>query len=293
MISRRCALRRGENVRMRLLFLVLLALVLPAAVHAAAPVAMVTDVQGSVPGASLGRSLEEGTTLVLGEGSRLRLIFMRGASQGRREVVKGPATVKVGVSGSSVSPAGALVVEKAAAPRALVPTRGLQRIGGSVERDALRLALLPTIGPVRFAWKPSTPGESTVRVLDGARVVWEKQTPRRVLDYAGPALVPDRAYTWTVVHEGVTAKPRPFRVVSEAAREKLAEARKQATALAGPDDPTPHLLMMSLYLDQDMLAEAASEARAALEIRPDPALREDLVKLLQATRAWDAPPLEP
>lgn len=270
--------------------LVLLVLCAVPGVHAApAPLAMVTDVQGKVPGASLGKTLVEGSSLVLGEGTRLRLIYMRGTSPGRREVVTGPATVQVGPSGSTVTPAPALVVEKVAAPQALVPSQGLQRIGGSIEREVLQPTLLPTVGPVRFTWSPPSPAETTVRVLDGDRLIWECRTTRRVLDYAGPPLELDHRYLWNVEHAGNRTTSKPFRVISEDTRRKLEAARQEAAALAGPGDPTPHLLMMGLYLDHDMPAEAASEARAALDLRPDSALRGDLVDLLRQIRAWDAP----
>lgn len=269
------------------ILLVLLLVALTGTVDAAgAPVAMVTDVKGAVPGAALGRTLEDGVTLQLEAGTRVRLIYMRGASRGRREDIRGPATVRVGPAGSQVTPASALAVEKVAASPVLAPSGALQRLGGSVERNAVRLAVLPTVGAPRFAWQPSTPGDSVLRVMDGERVLWECRTSQRVVDYAGPPLLPDRRYLVRVLHPDALPATLPFRLISEDTRRSLEEARKEALALAlaSPDDPTPHLLMLERYLEHDMLAEAASEARAILDLREDEDLRKALLRWREATR---------
>lgn len=269
------------------ILLVLLLVALTGTVGAAgSPVAMVTDVKGGVPGVVLGRTLDEGATLDLKEGARLRLIYMRGASKGRREAIQGPATVRIGPAGSQVTPPSALAVEKVAASPVLAPSGALQRLGGSVERSALRLAVLPTLGAPRFAWQPSTPGESVLRVLDGERVLWERRTLQRVVDYGGPPLVPDHRYVVTVLHPDALPATLPFQVVSESTRRTLEQARAEALALAlaSPDDPTPHLLMLERYLEHDMLAEAASEARAILDLRDDKDLGKSLLRWQEATR---------
>lgn len=269
------------------ILLVLLLVALTGTVDAAgAPVAMVTDVKGAVPGAALGHTLEDGATLRLEAGTGLRLIYMRGASRGRREVIRGPATVRVGLAGSQVTPASALAVERIAASPVLAPSGALERLGGSVERSAVRLAVLPTVGAPRFAWQPSTPGVSVLRVLDGERVLWECRTSQRVVDYGGPPLLPDHRYVVTVLHPEALPAAVPFQVISEGTRRSLEEARKEALALAlaSPDDPTPHLLMLERYLEHDMFAEAASEARAVLDLREDEELRKALLRWQEASR---------
>lgn len=268
----------------RLLLVLLLVASMGWPAVAAAPVAMVTDVQGSVPGVSLGRLLEDGARLDLGAGTRVRLVYMGGAARGRREVIAGPATVQIGAAGAKVTPASAVVVEKVAASPVLAPTGALQRLGGSVERGPLPLALLPTVGGApRFAWLLVTPGESILSVRDGERVLWECRTVHRVVDYAGPPLEPDHRYFVKLLHEGRSTE-LPFQVISEGTRRQLEEARKEALALARPDDPTPHLLMLERYLEHDMFAEAASEARAILDLREDKDLRDAMRRWQKASR---------
>ncbi len=286
-----------------LVLMVLAAAMVLGAAPAPRPVAMVTDLVGRATDASgpsellIQSRLRPGDRLRLAAGSWARVVFLQGAAGGRLERLTGPCTVEVGAAGMRLlsGAATALVVERQPVRAALVPGSNLGRMAGSVVRGSgnmIASTMRPAVeqGPPRFTFETLFQGPYTISVWDGDRELWSQQTEGTALDYGGPALNQDHTYVWTVRVADELQMRASFRLLSPQASQRLAEADALAREglAAAPDDPTPAVLMLTLYKEALLLEEAASWAAELARLRPDdPGLHDTLSDLLYSLGRYE------
>ncbi len=246
----------------------------------AAPVAMATDVRGSVKvGKQAATTLQQfdvNQELELAPQAHLELIFF---GDGHKETVKGPAKVTVGkdgLKGAGVSKGEARSVAAAQAGR------DFQRYGGDVTRgtdlgtELTTPAVVPP-GPVELKWTRDIPGPYTVRVggpltldapwacISPAAQIWEVTTAANSITYAGPALQPDCTYWWEVITPtALDAVRRGLHVETSEA----AQRREQELQALPSETYSDHVLRMLVLARDYRLPEALSEANQAIAIHP-------------------------
>lgn len=296
---------------MRTVLLIALLLALPATAADLRPVAMVTDLVGKatlerepVAALRIQSLLREGDRIRLASGAWARLVFMEG---GRLERLSGPCLLRVEAGGARVleGPATAVRVERTPVRPALVPGRNLDRMAGYATRGVVEPTMDPVVeGTPRFTWQSVLPGPFEVMVTKRGHLVWSGRTADRALEYSGPPLEQDVTYDWYVSVSDEGGGQGIFRIVSGETRQRLKEADRQAREMlqADPDDPTPAVLVMTLYTESLLWQPAEEWAREAVRRRPeDPDLRATLAELLHALgrhdearvesdRAWELRP---
>lgn len=261
----------------------------------AAPVAMVTDLQGAPATTSKAKLalmayIEPGTEIQVEPGAKLTLTYFARALE---QTFSGPAKIVVQADKVEVLQGGAgksrkLDPDKASAAKKFEPAaRERIAVATFVMRSAApRLAL---VGPVdtkismiapEFSWKASkdarehklTLMDEQGKVLREARVsgtTWKPQ-PKEALEYG-------RTYQWKV--ESAAGSEQPESAQGRFSLLDAESARKMAKQRPGKDAPFSERLLYAAQLENEGLKyEAAQQWRALAAERPQDAVLQKWVR---------------
>ena len=129
-------------------------------------------------------------------------------------------------------------------------------------------------GPPIFEWEGCDGRPCTIRVLEGAGLLWEQRDAagsRATYPPTAPPLRRGVRYAWEVESPGLPTQRTEFEVMSDA------EARRVRDALAAIDDlgrtgysgGTLTVMRAGLLMDEGLFADARRELEAAEAIAPD------------------------
>lgn len=286
-----------QSLRGTLLLLVLTL----AATWAAQKVALVTDLSGPVyvvgdlrGPVHLLQVLHEGDHLELEEGGHITLTCY---ADGRTDRASGPCKLQVG-SGKTVLQQGRpdrLQSFARSGSRALVPrTENLERLGGTMMSYVARptIAAMKTgilfsaqkrfLSPPRFHLECVSPGSVSLHDAAG-KELWRAKAETEL---QGPELPPGDYLLEALSEDGFPSELR-FQVIDpkpiQVARAEAARALREK-----PEDLSPLLLLVGVYLDQGLLGEACDQVTEMRSRRPDDADLAGIARTLNS-RLWPQP----
>ncbi|MBF0529143.1 MAG: hypothetical protein HQK55_07715 [Deltaproteobacteria bacterium] len=242
--------------------------------------------------------LSDGDRIDLPSGGRLVLNYF---SSGKREDITGAGKLTVSQAASQAGPGIKVISSQAASPppqsvvddgaqkagmvafrssslKSSTQKGGAKPAGGKLDHrlnefqtqtqspsqiapaTLFQTAILP--GKPVFSWKPVNDATKyTVKVYAGANSLWESETDRTPMTYAGPQLNPGTKYKWTITalngSKEIARGGSEFWVLSaDKAKEKAdTEARIRKTSL--PDSPEVQIGQVMLYQKYELYDEAA------------------------------------
>ncbi len=210
--------------------------------------------------------------LELRGGSKLTVVYF---ASGIQEEYTGPALVGVGLNRGKVfygeESARSVVSSGSALIRAVDPAALPEKVDFGPVQVRLKF------GTTTFEWETGIPGPYHLTVFLPARgktprsVVWSQSTPEKSSDYTGPELNPEVTYVVVVDGAGREKVAANLFRLHEGSVEMFQAARQEADTMAAarPDDPTPHVLLSTLYTQHGRLEEAADAMGRALGAQPD------------------------
>lgn len=252
---------------------------------AASPVAMVTDLEGSVTHASTGKAVEllgelsNGDTLSIPEGAALRLVYLASGYEYR---VTGPDELHIeddGVTSSSGSAVEGKALLADASSKAIAPVGELQqaalvmRSAGEAQKVRLRgpLGGRVLVAPPTLEWEALEDVEDyRLRITDyRGRSLLEERV--QGTDFTLPdnlRLVPGATYTWSVEARlpdgGRESGFAEFAISDSQLRQEAINLRPEA------DAPFSERLVYTLWLESNELFQEADRYWEQLaEERPD------------------------
>ncbi len=268
-----------------------LAAALSSAIAQAAPVAMVTDLQGA--GASAGKTkltlmayLEPGIEIELAPATKLTLTYFAKAVE---ETFTGPAKIRLATDKAEVLQGAAAQVRRldaervAAAKKFESAARERMAVATFVMRSAP--AGIALLGPSdtklavtrpEFAWQPYqgerdyklTLMDATGKVLQERAVQGTSWTPQEALQYG-------RSYQWKVARAagGTESSPASFALVDEGSAARIARQKPAA------DAPFSERLLYAAELETEGLKyEALRQWRALAAERPQEAVLQKWIR---------------
>jgi hypothetical protein len=221
--------------------------------------------------------LEPDDVVELKSGATAHLSFFKG---GHVAIAKGPTKLKMtsegsmllsgtqpqrkNRDGSTIVPAGANLERMAGT---LLFSKGLPEKGSPI----CGFARTWTSNPV-IRWSDGTPPFQITVFDQMGETVWSATTDSRSLPYAGPELTPDKDYTAQIQSRELTNSGN-FRLLSKETQDKISITKQWAEDLLAkePNDPTPLVLLMTLYNENEMLDEAIALAQKGTNLFPNDA----------------------
>ena len=268
---------------MRRLLLLLLVLAVPAL--AAGKVALLRTVSGNVslagkPAKKL-QTLAVGDQLILAAGGSITADFLK---SGLRQTVSGPATVKVAVDGFQGE--GKIASDKASRMAALPDIGGQKKMGGGTVRGAEPISLRveqTTTGP-RFLISNVVKQETVpyyVSIYSPQDMDFEDFSVNNLTasewvmpDEIRSQLKPGKTYLMKVGEKaqfdlGQEGHRMRFQWLDGDQVASLAEMERSVIEQAmAAKDPEPLVLLMAVYDEYDMAAEASEAGQQALDLAP-------------------------
>ncbi len=278
-----------DSLRPIALWLLVLLLLIAAG---APPVAMVSDLKGTIQGVTLFGMLPAGQELRLPAGAELSLSFVQG---GLRERLKGPCLARLEPTGvKMLEGAPAVTMRPAEGESAALPTGlNLDKIGG-LRRGELRFVN----DPVSLTSRPVLRWVSSERFPELEIMIEEAGTFKRVLKQRVPPeparlqveLSPGKSYLLSLTafradgsHIPNEPLPVSLRVLSSQETERYeALAREARMELqAHPEDLAPLNELLAAYLSEELFGPALDLARELVRRRSSDAILTRLVSDLE------------